>query len=138
MAYQTTVRTDAASTEVKASGAFATSYAYSSAVDMRDFSGVAVWVIITSTTSLTEVDIVSEWTDDGSTITADGTSLAKADDSISTGTFEANAYTAKLTGTNLAVGKHLFYFPKRGGSLRIGAKANSATGAFSIRTQRLA
>lgn len=138
-------RTDASSTEVIASTAFTSgTFVVSSTIDMRDHSAIAVYFDPTDLGSNTQVDIVIFWSDDGTTIPfATDDNIQQTDFNITGGTdgaFNPKPYTARLTtaGGELVVDQrtHLT-FPKRGGACRIGVKGNNASGAFSVRTQRI-
>jgi hypothetical protein len=61
-------RTDASSTEVIASTAFTTGWNWSSAINLRDYSEIAIFFNPTAIGSNTQVDIAVQWSDDGSTI----------------------------------------------------------------------
>jgi hypothetical protein len=134
------VLTDRSSFLVKAAGVFAVPFAYSNAIDMRDYDEVTVWLVVTSIAGVTSVDVVVEWTDDGTTIAPDGTATQRSDDNIASGVFNPYPYTARFTvasGT-LTTGKLMLSFPKKGGSCRIGVKGDAQGGNYSIRAQRLA
>jgi len=138
-------RTDASSTEVIASTAFTSgTFVTSSTIDMRDHSEIAVFFDPTSLGSNTQVDIVIFWSDDGTTIPfATDDNIQQSDFLIgggSDGSFQPKPYTARLTtaGGELVVNQKVhLVFPKGGGACRIGVKGNDASGAFSVRTQRL-
>lgn len=128
---------DVASTEIKASGVFAATFAYSSTLTMFGYDEVTVWVVITSLGTNTTVSVVCEWSDNGTGIVLDGTATQRADDSIANGSFNPFVYTAAFTGAALTTGKLFVSFPRKGGMCRIGVKGTAADGAYSIRAQRL-
>lgn len=141
------VRSDASSTEIQASTTFSTSFQWTSAVNLRDHSEIAIWFDPTdlNSGSVTDVEIVIAWSDDGSTIAFSGGEYNQLSDFNITnqtdGSYLPKVYTANLTsaGGELAegVGVHLS-FPKRGGFCRIGVKADdSGVGAYTVRSQRL-
>jgi hypothetical protein len=143
-------RTDATSTEIIASTAFTNGTFIvndSGFTTMRDHTHIAVYfdpTDITTGGSVTEVDIVVFWSDDGSTIPfATDDNIQQSDFDIvnqADGTFHPQPYTAQFTtaGGELAANKkqHLV-FPKGGGACKVGVKGNAAGGAFSVRIQRL-
>jgi hypothetical protein len=140
------VRTDSSSTEIRAAGAFTNgTILWSSAVDMRDHKEISVWFIPTNIGTNTSVDLLVQWSDDGSTIAFDDDNGVQQTDfllaSSADGSYKPKDYVTRITtGTSeLAANKIiLLTFPKKGGSFRYGVKGNHASGSFSVRSQRLA
>ena len=140
------VRTDATSTQIIASTAFTNgTIVWSSAVDMRDYSEVSVWFNPTNLGSNTQVDLLVQWSDDGSTIPfTDEDGRQQTDFLLSTGTdgtFKPKDYVARLTTatSELVAGTmKMLSFSKKGGSMRFGVMGNNASGSFTARSQRLA
>jgi hypothetical protein len=137
-------RTDAASTEIKASGAFSAAIQWTSAVVMRDHKEVSVWFIPTDLGTNTRVDFYVKWSDDGSTIVVgDDDGLQQTDFLISNGTdgsFKVKNYNPYLTtasGELVVNSAKMMTFPKKGGVFYFGVKGTAADGAFSVRAQRL-
>jgi hypothetical protein len=139
------VRTDATSTEVIAPIAFtAGTIIWSSNINMRDHSELAMWFNPTALGANTVVDIYVQWSDDGATIPFDDDNGVQQTDvtiSSTTGIFNPKDYLARLTtaGSELVANaiKHMAY-PKKGGYARVGIEGNNTSGSFSVRTQRLA
>lgn len=139
-------RTDASSTEITAPIAFnAATIIWSSAVSMRDHSSVSVWFMPTDIGSNTQVDLLAQWSDDGSTIPFDDNNGIQQTDFIiaqgTDGTFAPKDYMARLTtgAGELATNKFIsMTYPKRGGSFRFGVRGDNSSGTFSVRSQRLA
>jgi hypothetical protein len=136
-------RTDASSTEVIASTAFTTGWNWSSAINLRDYSEIAIFFNPTTLGSNTQVDIAVQWSDDGSTIGWGDDNFQQSDFDItnhSDGTFYPKDYVARLTtaGGELVADKRLHLsVPKRAGYCKIGVKGNNASGTYTVRTQRL-
>lgn len=136
-------RTDATSTEVIASKAFAVTIDWSSPIDLRDHTHLSVWFDPTNLGGNTVVDVFLAWSDDGTTVPFDNFSKQNSDFTITSGTdgsFTPKPYTARFTTATgeLVVNerRHLSY-PKRGGFCRVGVLGDTAAGAYSVRAQRL-
>lgn len=128
---KTMLRSEATPTTVKSSGAFATSYAYTSAVDVRDYSEAHFMLRVTDVTSVTSIDVVIEASFDSS-----NWGRVMSDDSIRNGAWSFDDYVG--TKTTPTVTNYLLSVPMRSGRyIRIGIKANSATGVFSVDAIRL-
>lgn len=132
-------RTDRSSFEVKKSNAFAATWDWGDAVDIRDHrDGATAWLMITDITGVSEVEIGVDTSDDGVTIPFSETALVRSDDSITDGTFKGFHYIGKFTvadGT-LVVGPLSFRVPRWSGKFKVGVKADAADGAYSVRVQR--
>lgn len=138
------VRTDASSTQVNASGTFATTWKWGTAQEVRDYTHLAVFLNPTSLTFVNQVEVVVAWSDDGTTIGfADEDNYQQTDFNLASftdGSFNPKPYTAFLSfasGT-LALNQvsHLV-FPIKAGFCRVGVRANSTQGIYTLRTQRL-
>lgn len=131
---------DVASVSYKAAGAFAATFAYTSAVDVTAASEVTFFILITDLGTNTSLTVVIEWSDDTVTVPFDGTALQLSDDSISNGSFTPYAYTALFTTatSTLITGTRVLSFPVKAGYCRLGLKGTAADGSYSVRAQRLA
>ena len=140
----TRARTEASSTEVQASTTFGLNKKWGTAQDVRDYTHIAVWFDPTTIGSNSEVEIVLAWSDDGSTIGfADDNNYQMSDfnmDNFTDGSFNPKPYTAVLTvvGGELADNQKVhLVLPVKAGYCRVGVSGDVATGAYSVRTQRL-
>ena len=132
---------DDSAVEVRAAGAFNTSVQYSDAIDLRlSPGGLAVWVVITDITGITQVDVYAVTSDQPSGGLAFD-AFVKSDDNIADGLFTAKTYMMRLTTTDstLAVGVNgPFRLPQVAGAIKIAVVANSNTGSYSLSAQRFA
>jgi hypothetical protein len=138
------VRTEATSTQVQALTAFGTSWKWGTAQDVRDYDAIAVFFNPSTLVTVTTVDLVIAWSDDGSTIGfADDDNYQQSDFNLTNftdGTFNPKTYTLNPTvaGGELVAGQkiHLVY-PVKAGYCRVGVRGNSTNGNYAVRTQRL-
>lgn len=137
--------TDAVSTTIIASTAFtAGTWIWSSAVNMTKYTDIAFWFMPTVLGSNTEVLIAAKWSDDGSTIDVSGDKGFQQTDFLLTnnvdGSFLSKNYQPKLTTAEGSLVANLwvpYKLPVGGGRVYIGVKGNHASGAFSVRAQRV-
>ena len=138
-------RTDATSVEIQASIAYsvAPTWRWSSTLDMRDFTHLALFFDSGTIVTVSEVDIVLAWSDDGTTIPfTESGNQQQSDFNLPTftdGSFNPKPYTALMTVTDgsLAVQTTHFTFPVKGGFCRVGVRGDDGNGLYSMRAQRL-
>jgi len=141
-----TRRSDRSSYEVKATGAFAAGEQLSDFIDVRDYpGGCIVWLLPTDLGSVTSVSLVAYPSDDGSTIAVASGDPSKvlSDSSISAGAFPGDEpYKLDLSTADntLVVNKRCgpYRLPQYAGGFKIGVTGNHASGAYTLRAQRLA
>ena len=142
----TRARTDATSTEIQASVAYlaAPTWRWSSTLDMRDFTHLALFFDPIVIAGVTVVEIVLAWSDDGTTIPFTDENYQQQSDfnlpTFTDGSFNPKTYTARLATADGSLvaneGKH-FVFPVNGGFCRIGVRGNTTNGSYALRAQRL-
>jgi hypothetical protein len=124
------VRSDATEFEIKASAAFTTTYAYSSVIDVRDFTNIDVYVEVTDKGSNTQFSVIAQTS--GQAIPTQWSDLV-SDDDIVDGATTPEPYVATFDiSTDTAPFRKALNFPKRGPNMRIGVLAPSATGTFVV------
>lgn len=128
------VRSDTVETEIKASGAFSTTYAFSNTIDMIDYDDVDIYVEVTNKGTNTSMSVKAQSTGEA---TPTNWSDVLADDDIVDGLTTPATYEATfdITSEVATFRKHL-NFPKRGTTMRIGVKGTAADGAFSVKAVR--
>lgn len=140
------VRSDASSTQVQVNAVptVAPAWKWSSTLDVRDYTHVALFFNMGLNVSASRFNLVASWSDDGTTIPfTDDDNFQQSDVNIANftdGTFNPQAYTARLTlfDGSLALNQQMhFVFPVKGGFVRFGVNANSSNSNYTLRAQRL-
>jgi hypothetical protein len=113
-------------------------------VDVKNFTHLAVFFNPVTIVTVTVVVIVIAWSDDGATIPFDDDDNFQRTDyniaNFTDGAFNPKIYRVVLTtdGGELVAGQlHHFVYPVKGGVARVGVRADTTGGSYTLRSQRL-
>jgi hypothetical protein len=128
------VRSDTVESEIKSTGAFAATYAYTDNLDVIDYDHVDIYVECTNKGTNTSVTIKAQSTGESSPTTW---SDLVSDDDIADGVTTPATYEATfdISGLSATFRLHL-NFPKRGTTMRFGVKGTAADGAYTVQAVR--